>query len=132
VDSYVVELKPSARKELELLPDGVLARVVHKMELLGQDPRPAGCKKLKGYKDQWRIRVGDWRVLYIVDDLTKGCQCDADRAPARGLSLIAIIPAQERRVACNSCYGSQRFLEERMAENVTNDLCAGLSHANPS
>ena len=29
---------------------------------------PAGCKKLKGYKDHWRIRVGDWRALYVIDD----------------------------------------------------------------
>ena len=29
---------------------------------------PAGCKKLKGYKDQWRIRVGDWRVVFSIDD----------------------------------------------------------------
>jgi mRNA interferase RelE/StbE len=68
VDSYVVEVKPSARKELEALPDNVLRRVFRKMEFLSRDPRPIGCKKLKGYKDQWRIRVGDWRVLYIVDD----------------------------------------------------------------
>jgi len=32
------------------------------------NPRPAGCKKLKGCKDQWRVRVGDWRVVYIIDD----------------------------------------------------------------
>ncbi len=68
VNSYAVELKPSARKELESPPDNVLARVVSKLESLTQDPRPAGCKKLKGYKDQWRIRIGDWRVVYIVDD----------------------------------------------------------------
>jgi mRNA interferase RelE/StbE len=68
VNSYAVELKPSARKELESLPDNVLARVVSKLESLTQDPRPAGCKKLKGYKDQWRIRIGDWRVVYIIDD----------------------------------------------------------------
>jgi mRNA interferase RelE/StbE len=68
VTSYAVELKPSARKELESLPDTVLARVVSKLESLKHDPRPAGCKKLKGYKDQWRIRIGDWRVVYIVDD----------------------------------------------------------------
>lgn len=61
--SYVVELKPSARKELESLPDSVLARVVSKLESLTHDPRPAVCKKLKGYKDQWRIRIGDWRVV---------------------------------------------------------------------
>jgi len=67
VSSYAVELKPSARRELESLPDSVLARVVSKLESLSQDPRPAGCKKLKGYKDQWRVRIGDWRVVYIDD-----------------------------------------------------------------
>jgi len=38
------------------------------METLRDSPRPAGCKKLKGYKDQWRVRVGAWRVVYIIDD----------------------------------------------------------------
>ena len=68
MDSYAVEVKPPARKELEALPDSVLSRVVRKLESLAETPRPAGCKKLKGYKNQWRIRVGDWRVLYIIDD----------------------------------------------------------------
>ncbi|MGH8336859.1 MAG: type II toxin-antitoxin system RelE family toxin [Gammaproteobacteria bacterium] len=44
MNSYVVEVKPSARKELETLPDNVLARVVRKLEALGDTPRPAGCK----------------------------------------------------------------------------------------
>ena len=68
---YSVEVKPPARKELEALPDGLLARVVRKLDALAQSPRPAGCRKLKGYKDQWRIRVGDWRVAYIIDDDAK-------------------------------------------------------------
>ena len=38
---------------------------------LADNPRPAGCKKPKGYEDQWRVRVGDWRVQYIVDDAAK-------------------------------------------------------------
>ena len=71
MSSYVVEVKPPARKELEELPDNVLARVVHKLESLADNPRPAGCKKLKGYKDQWRVRVGDWRVVYVIDDTAK-------------------------------------------------------------
>ena len=71
MSNYSVEVKPSARKELEALPDNVLARVVQKMEALRSAPRPAGCKKLKGYKDQWRLRVGDWRVVYIIDDEAK-------------------------------------------------------------
>lgn len=69
--SYVVEVKPSARKELEDLPNNVLARVLRKMESLSENPRPAGCKKLKGYRDLWRIRVGDWRILYIIYDGAK-------------------------------------------------------------
>ena len=66
--SYVVEVKPSARKELEDLPNNVLTRAMRKMESLGENPRPAGCKKLKGHKDLWRIRIGDWRILYLIDD----------------------------------------------------------------
>ena len=69
--NYTVQVKPSARKELEALPDDVLARVFRKMETLRDSPRPAGCKKLKGYKDQWRVRVGAWRVVYIIDDAAK-------------------------------------------------------------
>ena len=68
---YRVEVKPSAKRELEALADNLLARVVRRLEFLGHDPKPAGCKKLKGYKDQWRIRVGDWRVLYVIDDAVK-------------------------------------------------------------
>lgn len=71
MNSYAVEVKPPARKELEALPDDVLARVVRKLEALAETPRPPGCKKLKGYKDHWRVRVGDWRVVYIIDDVAK-------------------------------------------------------------
>ncbi len=71
MSSYSVEVKPSARKELEELPDNVLARVLQKMDSLRSAPRPTGCKKLKGYKDQWRIRVGDWRIVYVIDDAAK-------------------------------------------------------------
>jgi mRNA interferase RelE/StbE len=71
VGNYSIGVKPTARKEIEALPDNVLARVVGKIEALGQAPRPTGCKKLKGYRDQWRVRVGDWRIIYIIDDTVK-------------------------------------------------------------
>jgi mRNA interferase RelE/StbE len=71
VNSYAVELKPSARKELESLPNATLSRVIRRIESLALDPRPAGCKKLKGYKDLWRVRIGDWRVVYIINDAAK-------------------------------------------------------------
>lgn len=71
MNSYSVDVKPAATKEIEALPDNALSRVIRKVESLAQTPRPAGCKKLKGYKDQWRVRVGDWRVVYIIDDEAK-------------------------------------------------------------
>jgi len=48
-----------------------VGRQDRKIVALAENPRPAGCKKLKGYKDQWRVRVGDWRVLDIIDDTSK-------------------------------------------------------------
>jgi mRNA interferase RelE/StbE len=69
VARYSVELKPSARKELERLPGKVIERIFPKLEALELDPRPAGCKKLKGGRDEWRIRVGEYRAVYIIDDV---------------------------------------------------------------
>jgi mRNA interferase RelE/StbE len=68
VAKYVVETKPSARRELENLSGSLIARLVPKIEGLAANPRPSGCRKLRGYKDLWRIRVGDYRVVYIIDD----------------------------------------------------------------
>jgi mRNA interferase RelE/StbE len=84
VGSYLLETKPTARKELDALPDTVLARAVVKIDSLAHNPRPAGCAKLKGYKTQWRIRVGDWRVIYTIDD------------PAR---LVSVTHIKHRREA---------------------------------
>ena len=65
---YAIDIKPSARKELENLSDRLIARLLPKIEGLAANPRPSGCKKLRGYKDLWRIRIGDYRIVYIVDD----------------------------------------------------------------
>jgi mRNA interferase RelE/StbE len=68
---YKIDIKPSALRELEKLSDSLIARLVPKIESLAADPRPSGCKKLRGYKDLWRIRVGDYRVVYVIDDTRK-------------------------------------------------------------
>lgn len=65
---YAVELKASARKELERLPAKLVQRIFPRLEALAMEPRPAGCKKLKGGDAEWRIRVGDYRVVYVIDD----------------------------------------------------------------
>lgn len=68
---YSLEVKQSATRELDALEDAVFARIDLKIMALSDNPRPPGCKKLKGYKDTWRIRIGDWRVVYIVDDAAR-------------------------------------------------------------
>ena len=68
---YSLEIKQSAQKELDALDDALFTRIDRKILALADNTRPSGCKKLKGYKDQWRVRIGDWRVLYIIDDAAK-------------------------------------------------------------
>jgi mRNA interferase RelE/StbE len=71
VAKYTLEIKQSAQKELDTLDDALFNRIDRKILALADTPRPTGCKKLKGYKDQWRVRLGDWRVVYVIDDAAK-------------------------------------------------------------
>lgn len=68
MSSYTIDIRASAQKELDALDDVVFARIDRKILALAHTPRPAGCKKLRGHKDVWRIRAGDWRVVYLIDD----------------------------------------------------------------
>jgi mRNA interferase RelE/StbE len=56
---------------LDALDDALFGRIDRRILALVSNPRPTGCKKLKGYKDQWRIRISDYRVIYIINDSTK-------------------------------------------------------------
>lgn len=56
------------RRELKKLSGQLIARIVPRLESLASNPRPSGCKKLKGGDEEWRIRVGDYRVVYTIDD----------------------------------------------------------------
>jgi mRNA interferase RelE/StbE len=71
VNSYRVALTSSAEKELHRLPKKAIARIVSRLEQLVSTPRPPDCKKLKGGDKEWRIRVGDHRIVYVVDDAVK-------------------------------------------------------------
>lgn len=68
---YSLQIKLSAQKELDALDDAVFKRIDRKILGLADNPRLPGCKKLRGYKDQWGVRVGDWRVVYLIDDAAK-------------------------------------------------------------
>jgi mRNA interferase RelE/StbE len=63
---YRIEVTPRAQKELKALPVRERQRVAEQIDALKTDPRPEGCKKLKGKEDFYRIRVGDYRVVYLV------------------------------------------------------------------
>jgi mRNA interferase RelE/StbE len=68
VASYKLLIKPSAVKELEALPAKDRRRLVVRLQKLSSDPWPPGSEKLSGH-DLYRIRQGNYRVLYSVEDL---------------------------------------------------------------
>lgn len=67
---YSLRIKRSAEQELRRLPKADLARIVRRIERLASGPRPPGCEKLFD-ADCYRIRQGDYRILYTVDDRQK-------------------------------------------------------------
>jgi mRNA interferase RelE/StbE len=65
---YRLLIKRSAERDLRRLPRPLFQRISRNILALGDDPRPAGARKLKGALEGWRIRVGDYRVIYQIDD----------------------------------------------------------------
>lgn len=68
---YEVLLERQAERDLRELPKETFRRVIQSIKGLGQAPRPPGCRKLVGSQQDYRVRVGDYRVLYEVDDGTR-------------------------------------------------------------
>jgi mRNA interferase RelE/StbE len=69
---YQILIDKRALKELELTPKKDTIKIVEAIDALEDNPRPSGCKKLKGeHSDIWRIRVGNYRVLYSIADKIK-------------------------------------------------------------
>ncbi len=68
--TYSVDFSKAARKQLKKLPSDVQERILFKINELAIEPRPNGVKKLQGEENSYRIRVGDYRVVYdIFDDV---------------------------------------------------------------
>jgi mRNA interferase RelE/StbE len=84
--TYEIFFARSARSELQRLPKDVARRVLARINQLRDNPRPAGCIKLTGGKDLWRIRSGDYRVIYRIDDAA---------------SLVDVMVVRHRRDAYN-------------------------------
>ena len=65
---YWVEYTPAAARQIRKLNKTIQARLKSKIAMLSENPRPHGSKKLKGFENSYRIREGDYRVIYEVHD----------------------------------------------------------------
>jgi mRNA interferase RelE/StbE len=79
---YALQFKPAALRQLEKLPRDIQKRIGSKVQALRDKPFPPGCKKLFSEPDTWRVRVGDYRVIYQVH---------------RGILVILVINIGHRR-----------------------------------
>ena len=69
---YKVVLTSSSSREIEKLPAQIVSRVIPRLESLALDPRPSGCKRMQGGGDEeWRIRIGNYRAVYTINDAKK-------------------------------------------------------------
>jgi mRNA interferase RelE/StbE len=66
--AYELQVERAARKDLERLPDQDYRRIEAVIDRLAEDPRPRGTRKLRGPAGRWRMRVGNYRVVYAVFD----------------------------------------------------------------
>ena len=68
MSKYAITFARTARKELESLDKKVINKLFPKVENLSVNPRPDGCRKLTGNKHLWRSRVGNFRIVYSIND----------------------------------------------------------------
>lgn len=67
--SFSLRIKPSAAKEIEgIEPKAVRQRVIARIQALAENPRPPGCEKLSAREGSYRVRQGDWRILYAIEE----------------------------------------------------------------
>jgi len=68
---YEVLLEQVAERDLRKLSPADFQRLVSRIKALAENPRPANCRKITGSKNDWRIRVGTYRVIYEIDEKAK-------------------------------------------------------------
>jgi len=68
---YSILFSSRAKKELLALPGKTIFAIEAKIDSLTKEPRPTGCKKLQGSENEYRIRIGDYRVIYTITDTIK-------------------------------------------------------------
>lgn len=66
--AYRITLKASAQKELEKIQKALREKIIVAINGLAEEPRPTGCKKLVNFDNHFRIRVGEYRIIYKIFD----------------------------------------------------------------
>jgi mRNA interferase RelE/StbE len=66
--NYKINLTSFAHRQLDRLHGDSYNRIESAINSLSKNPQPTGCRKLEGVAEQWRIRVGEYRILYTIDD----------------------------------------------------------------
>jgi mRNA interferase RelE/StbE len=101
---YDVEFSPAAMRELEKLPRDFQRDCVAAIECLQEEPRPHGCVKMRGQEQSYRIRVGDYRVVYDIYD--------------RVLLVLVLRVRHRREVYKGELYGSalRSWIERKLSE----------------
>lgn len=66
--TYQVEIAPAAKRQIKKLTLAVQRQVIQRLEDLGVEPRPVGVTKLEGSDSLYRVRVGDYRIIYAIQD----------------------------------------------------------------
>ncbi len=66
--TYRIKIQPSAKRQLKKIPQRVQSLIGELIDSLGENPRPRGCKKLKGISNFYRVKCGDYRVIYTIED----------------------------------------------------------------
>ena len=69
MQTYKIVVSKSAVKELSKLPKSVNNKLIQAIKGLAINPRPTFAKKLRGGSNNWRIRIGDYRIVYSIDDV---------------------------------------------------------------
>ncbi len=66
--SYRIEFTPSAARAFKKLPGAIQGRIAPKIDALTVNPRPHGVEKMGGHENRYRVRVGEYRVIYVISD----------------------------------------------------------------
>lgn len=66
--SYSIEIRPAALRQLRKIDPVARRRIQAAVEILSETPRPPGAKKLVGGQGEWRVRTGDYRIVYEIQD----------------------------------------------------------------